>query len=502
MPEAPDRVDYQETPDVTEVHAAIQREHSEPSAQVTPIPLWLTAVCAAVLVWAGVYFGIFNGGLSGNVFNEYESSPAVLFPLPASANAGAAAAAPLSLAEQGKAIYSNCVPCHQASGAGVPGQFPPLAKSEYVASEKRIVAILLKGLQGPIEVEGKPFNGAMPAWEGNLTDKKIAAVASFVRSQWGNTGAEISEAKVAAARKEFTDRKAPWTAAELNQIPADATLPDAAGAAPAAPAGGAAPAAPAAGGAAPAPAAAGAGDQLAEGKAGYMSICVACHQPTGMGIPGAFPPLVKSEYVNGDPKRFAAMILKGVVGPITVEGITYTSMMPPQEAMLQDKKIAAILTFVRSSFGNSSPAVAADVVTAARKEFADRKTSWTEAELKNFGAPAAAPAPAAEAAAPAAAPPVPAAAPAPAPAPAPAAPAPAAPAAETPAPVPAAPVPAAPAPAAETPAPAAPAPAAPAPAAPAPAPEAPAPAPATPAPAAPAPATPEPAPAAPAPAAQ
>src|SRR5258708_35393323 len=82
MSEGPHRADYQETADITEVHAAVDREKPEPSAEVTPMPLWLTGLCAVATVWAGLYFGIFNGGLSGNVYNEYESSPAVLFPLP------------------------------------------------------------------------------------------------------------------------------------------------------------------------------------------------------------------------------------------------------------------------------------------------------------------------------------------------------------------------------------------------------------------------------------
>lgn len=436
-PEAPDRVDYQETPDVTEVHASIQREHSEPSARVTPIPLWLTAVCGAVMVWAGIYFGVFHGGLSGNVFNEYESSPAVLFPIPVkpgAAGAGAAAATQ-SLADIGKGVYSNCVACHQPNGMGVAGQFPPLAKSEWVTgSEKRLVAIMLKGLQGPITIGGtkQTYAGNMVGWESSLSDKKIAAVVSYIRSQWGNVAPEVSEAKVAAARKEFAAQKAQWTEAELLQIPADATLPDAAGAtAPAAP-GASAPAP--AGAAAAVPAAAGA-DQMAEGKAAYMMICVACHQPNGLGLPAVFPPLAETEYVTGDPKRLAAMILKGNAGPITVNGKLYNNMMPGQEAVLTDKKIAAIMTYIRASFGNNSSPVSPDIVAAARKEFADRKTPWTEAELKSFGSgtPSAAPAPATPSA------PAPAVPPAPAPA-TPSGPAPAVP------PAPAPPTPPAPAP--------------------------------------------------------
>jgi len=131
-----------------------------------------------------------------------------------------------------------------------------------------------------------------------------------------------------------------------------------------------------------APAATPSPEQVAQGKATYMMICVACHQPTGLGLPAVFPPLTKSEYVNGSAERFAAMILKGNMGPMTVDGKPFNNIMPGQEAMLTDEKIAAVMTYVRQDFGNSAPPVAAEVVTAARKKFAERKTPWTEAELK------------------------------------------------------------------------------------------------------------------------
>jgi mono/diheme cytochrome c family protein len=459
MPDGPERIDYRETPDITEVHGAIRREHSDPRADVTPIPLWLTVVCGVAICWAGSYMGAFHGGFSPNVFNERESSPALLFPGTAKQKgAGDTGGAGQSLAAMGKSVYSNCQPCHGAAGAGVPGQFPSLVDAEFVVGgEKRMIAILLKGLQGPLTVHGATFNGAMPAWEKTLTDKKIAAVATYVRSSWGNAASEISEAKVAAARKEFAAQSNPWTAAEISQIPADANLPDAAGAAaPATPAGpnAATPGAPAASATtapAPAPGAKPAGVMaaadpalIAEGKKNYMLVCVACHQPTGMGLPMVFPPLSKTEYVLGSPERLAAMVLKGNAGPITIDGKPFNNIMPGQEAMLDDAKIAAILTFVRSSFGNNAPPISADVVAAARKKFADRKTPWTEPELKAWkDNGAAAPAPGGGAQAPAPGTPAPAAPGQPAPAPAPAA------TPESPAPAPAAPAnpaPAAPAP--------------------------------------------------------
>jgi mono/diheme cytochrome c family protein len=133
-------------------------------------------------------------------------------------------------------------------------------------------------------------------------------------------------------------------------------------------------------------------DQMELGKSVYMSLCVACHQPTGAGLPPVFPPLIQTEYVSESPERFAAMILKGVMGPMTVKGMAYNNVMPPQEALLTDEKIAAALTYVRASFGNSYPAVSPEVVKAAREKFIDRKTSWTEAELKAWPGAGAAPA--------------------------------------------------------------------------------------------------------------
>ncbi len=383
MNEGTDRIDYRETSDITEVHAAIRRETVDPQAESRQVPLWLTLVCGLAVCWAGAYVGVFHGGFSSAVYNEYDSSPSVLFPLPQKEGAGGeAAGAAQTLAQIGKGVYAQCQPCHQANGQGVAGQFPPLAKSDYVVgSEKRLVAILLKGLQGPVVVEGKTYNGAMPAWEKTLSDKKIAAVASYIRSEWGNAASEISESKVSAARKELEAKSAPYTEAELQQIPADATLGDAgASAAPAAVG--------AKGGTVAASAVPGSDDLLAKGKQQYMAICVACHQPNGLGLPMVFPPLANTEYVNGDPKRFAAMILKGVVGPLLVEGKQYNNMMPGQETVLTDDKIASVLSYVRASFGNKSPAVTPDVVAAARKEFAERKTPWTEAELKGFPSPA------------------------------------------------------------------------------------------------------------------
>jgi hypothetical protein len=84
-----------------------------------------------------------------------------------------------------------------------------------------------------------------------------------------------------------------------------------------------------------------------------------------------------------------AIVLKGVVGPITVDGKAFNAMMPPQGAVLTDTKISEILSFVRKTFGEGASPVTVEEVKAARKKYDERQAQWTEAELKAFDQPAA-----------------------------------------------------------------------------------------------------------------
>ena len=131
-----------------------------------------------------------------------------------------AAAAPV--APDGKKIFATtCAACHQGSGEGVEEKYPPLAGSEWVADDDaKLVRIILHGLTGPVEVAGQTFAGAMPAWGGVLKDAEIAAVATYVRSAWGNKAAPVATAKVTAIRTATASRKTPWTAPEIAQVAA------------------------------------------------------------------------------------------------------------------------------------------------------------------------------------------------------------------------------------------------------------------------------------------
>ena len=217
-------VDYCETVDLNEAHA-VQREKQEPTAGFLPGPVWLLMSALGLFGIAGYYMGAYNGGFDASVYDERAGLSATETAA-GGAGAGAATAAPETLAQQGKKVFTqNCVTCHQASGLGLPPAYPPLAGSEWVVgSEKRAIMILLTGLQGPVHVKGQAFNGAMPAWGGNLTDKKIAAVLTYVRSEWGNQAGEITPEQVAAVRKETASRAEPWGEADLLAVPADAKV--------------------------------------------------------------------------------------------------------------------------------------------------------------------------------------------------------------------------------------------------------------------------------------
>ena len=108
----------------------------------------------------------------------------------------------------------------------------------------------------------------------------------------------------------------------------------------------------------------------------YATRCVACHQANGAGLPGVFPPLAGSEWVNGDPKTLARIPLLGVNGSITVGGKAYNGSMPAFGAVLTDAEMAAVLSHVRSSFGNHAPAVIPEIVKTERARYASRTQPW------------------------------------------------------------------------------------------------------------------------------
>lgn len=116
-------------------------------------------------------------------------------------------------AAQGAALFGTyCATCHQTNGAGVRGAIPPLDGSRYVLTEPEVAtAILLRGIAGPIEVNGETYNGRMPTFHATLEDREIALILTHIRSNWSNTADTVLPQQVARVRQTLeSDLDLPW----------------------------------------------------------------------------------------------------------------------------------------------------------------------------------------------------------------------------------------------------------------------------------------------------
>lgn len=117
----------------------------------------------------------------------------------------------------GETLYVQyCAGCHGRNGQGIAGAFPPLAGSEWVTGEADVpIRIVLHGLQGRIEVDGRLFDGLMPPFGARLNDTEIASVLSYIRSSWGNDALEVGPSDVEGVRAEHRGRSRPWSSDAL-----------------------------------------------------------------------------------------------------------------------------------------------------------------------------------------------------------------------------------------------------------------------------------------------
>lgn len=194
--------------DVTAAHSVRpSAAGAEGSAQFIAVPTWLLVVFGGVMLWAGVYLGNYSGGFKGNVFNEQ----------PGTGGSGKPVAVdPVKVGE--KLFNANCAQCHQQTGLGQAGQFPPLAGSEWVLENPhRLSHILVRGIQGTIHVKGAVYNNQMPAWS-TLKDEQISSILTYIRQAWGNTAPPITKEQIAEARKEAEPHTEAYTEAELLKI--------------------------------------------------------------------------------------------------------------------------------------------------------------------------------------------------------------------------------------------------------------------------------------------
>ncbi|MEO7218645.1 MAG: cytochrome c [Gemmatimonadaceae bacterium] len=143
----------------------------------------------------------------------FDSTKAVI-PGAAVAAAGGVAAAP-----NGAELFTRCAVCHQATGLGIAGAYPPLAGSEWLDNNPEVpIRIVLHGLQGPITVKNTNFNNAMTPFGDQLSDAEIAAIISYERSSFGNSASKITAEQVASVRAATKSQTTPWNPADLKGL--------------------------------------------------------------------------------------------------------------------------------------------------------------------------------------------------------------------------------------------------------------------------------------------
>lgn len=196
------------------------RDSHEPNESDTQLPPWMLATFLVLAMWGGWYIGAFDGGFQINVYD----GPAAFVDVDY-ASGGRTQSEPLDPVKLGKRVFNTCVTCHQANGEGIEGKYPPLNKSEWVAMDDRILArIVLKGLQGPIEVQGQTYNNQMPAWK-QLSDYDIAAVLTHVRQSWDNDLPPVAPSTITKVREEIADQTTPYDPADLLKLELPAVDP-------------------------------------------------------------------------------------------------------------------------------------------------------------------------------------------------------------------------------------------------------------------------------------
>jgi mono/diheme cytochrome c family protein len=124
------------------------------------------------------------------------------------------------LFDLGQSLFlTSCGACHQPHGSGQEGLAPPLVESEWVlGSPQRLIRIVLQGLGGPIRVNGRDYSLDMPGWQ-IFDDEQIAAILTYIRREWENTGSPIETDLVKKTRLATAKREEAWTARELEKIP-------------------------------------------------------------------------------------------------------------------------------------------------------------------------------------------------------------------------------------------------------------------------------------------
>ena len=120
----------------------------------------------------------------------------------------------------------------------------------------------------------------------------------------------------------------------------------------------------------------------ASGSDAFTQNCAACHGAEGRGVAGAFPPLAMSDWVTGEARTPVRIVLYGLQGSMQVGGAAFNGTMPAFGARLTDQELAAVLSYVRSSWGNDAPAISPGDVKTVREAETGRTRPFTPGDIR------------------------------------------------------------------------------------------------------------------------
>ncbi|TDU80980.1 mono/diheme cytochrome c family protein [Prosthecobacter fusiformis] len=237
---APSSFPNPDSNDLDRLHAAVKREKADLEPGREPAPMWVLFLFMIIAIIAGGQLGPMAGGFSFDVSNPFAASN---FGDPRGSNKDPGAGAdPFQVAmKKGASGYAVCGGCHQGSGLGLAGQYPPLAGSEWVlGGTERLIRVVQHGLVGQVTVKGQNYNfpGGMQGFGAAMSAGDLANVLTYIRNNWGNEGTMITKEMVEKVRAE-EKRATQWTMADLEafkdkNVPGD--IPAGPGATAAAPA--------------------------------------------------------------------------------------------------------------------------------------------------------------------------------------------------------------------------------------------------------------------------
>lgn len=213
--------------DLDRLHAAVRREKADLEPGREPAPMWIIFFFLIIAIIAGGQLGpMMTGGWRFDVSDPF-SVALHGDPRPGGGDGAGAMDAFQTAMKKGASGYAVCGGCHQGSGLGIAGQYPPLAGSEWVTGgTERLIRVVQHGLAGQIQVAGQNYNfpGGMQGFGGAMSAGDLANVLTYIRNTWGNEGTMITKEMVEKVRADEKDRATQWTQSELEKF-AEANVP-------------------------------------------------------------------------------------------------------------------------------------------------------------------------------------------------------------------------------------------------------------------------------------